>query len=81
MATIETPELDQQLLAAEADLKVAQANLSLAKSTAARYTSLLKSNSVSRQETDVAVGDQTAKEATLEASQANVAPPAAAAGI
>ena len=72
MATIETPELDQQLLAAEADFKVAHANLDLAKSTAARYTGLLKSNSVSRQETDVAVGDQTAKEATLEASQANV---------
>ena len=72
MATIETPELDQQLLAAQADDKVAEANLSLAKSTAARYTNLLKSNSVSKQETDVAVGDQTAKEATLEASQANV---------
>ena len=72
MATIETPELDQQLLAARADDKVAEANLNLAKSTAARYTNLLKSNSVSRQETDVAVGDEAAKEATLEASHANV---------
>ena len=72
MATIETPELDQQLLAAQADDKVAQANLELAKSTASRYTNLLKSNSVSKQETDVATGDQAAKEATLEASQANV---------
>ena len=72
MATIETPELDQQLLQSQADLKVSQANLDLAKSTAARYQNLLKSNSVSRQETDVAVGDEVAKEATLEASQAAV---------
>ncbi len=72
MATIETPELDQQLLQAQADDKVAQANLALATSTAARYNNLLKSNSVSRQETDVAVGDEAAKRATLEASHANV---------
>jgi RND family efflux transporter MFP subunit len=72
MATIETPEVDQQLQAAEADLKVAQANLNLAKITSDRYTSLLKSNSVSKQETDQAVSDAAAKDAALEASQAAV---------
>ncbi len=72
MATVETPEVDQQLQAAEADEKVAQANLNLAKITAERYTNLLKSNSVSKQETDQAVSDQAAKQAQLEAAQAAV---------
>ena len=72
MAVIETPEVDQQLQAAQADLKVAQANLNLAKTTEARYTNLLKSNSVSKQETDQAVSDAAAKEAALEASEASV---------
>jgi RND family efflux transporter MFP subunit len=72
MATVETPEVDQQLQAAEADEKVAQANLNLAKITAERYTNLLKSNSVSKQETDQAVSDAAAKQAQLEAAQAAV---------
>ena len=72
MATIETPELDQQLQVAQADLKAAQANLNLANTTSARYTALLKSNSVSRQETDEAVGNAQAKEAAMEASEAGV---------
>ena len=42
MATIETPELDQQLQVAQADLKSAQADLNLAKTTSDRYTNLLK---------------------------------------
>ncbi len=72
MATIETPEIDQQLQAAEADEKVAAANLNLAKTTSERYTNLLKSNSVSKQETDQAVSDAAAKEASLAAAQAAV---------
>lgn len=72
MATIETPELDQQLQVAQADLKSAQSNLNLANITSARYQNLLKSNSVSKQETDVAVGDAASKEAAVEASMAGV---------
>ncbi|HUZ94229.1 MAG TPA: efflux RND transporter periplasmic adaptor subunit [Edaphobacter sp.] len=72
MATIETPELDQQLQVAEADLKSAQANLDLANTTAARYINLLKTNSVSRQETDQATGDAAAKKAAVDAAMANV---------
>ena len=72
MATIETPELDQQLQVAQADLKSAQANLDLANITSTRYQNLLKSNSVSKQETDQAMGDAAAKQAALEASMANV---------
>jgi RND family efflux transporter MFP subunit len=72
MATIETPELDQQLQVAQADLKSAQANLDLANTTSTRYQNLLKTNSVSKQETDVAVSDAAAKKAAVDASMANV---------
>jgi RND family efflux transporter MFP subunit len=72
MAVIETPELDQQLQVAEADLKSAQANLDLANVTSGRYQNLLKTNSVSKQETDVAMSDATAKKAAVDASMANV---------
>ena len=72
MATIETPELDQQLQVAQADLKSAQANLDLANTTSVRYQNLLKTNSVSKQETDVAVSDAAAKKAAVDASMANV---------
>lgn len=72
MAEIETPELDQQLQVAEADLKSVQANLDLATTTSARYQNLLKTNSVSKQETDVAMGDASAKRAAVDASMANV---------
>ena len=72
LATIETPELDQQLQVAEADLKASQANLDLANITSARYQNLLKSNSVSKQETDQAMGDAASKQAAVEASMAGV---------
>ena len=72
MAVIETPEVDQQLQVAEADLKSSQANLSLAKTTAARYQDLLKSDSVSKQETDVVTSDAAAKQAAVDASMASV---------
>jgi len=72
LATIETPEIDQQLQQALADLATAQANYELAKSTAARWEFLLKTDSVSKQETDEKIGDLNAKKATVDASQANV---------
>src|ERR1700678_1475196 len=72
MAIIETPEVDQQLQVAQADLKSAQANLDLANTTSARYQNLLKTNSVSKQETDVAMSDAAAKQAAVDASMANV---------
>ncbi len=72
MATIETPELDEQLQVAQANLKSAQADLQLANTTAARYQNLLKSDSVSQQETDVAVSGAAAKKAAVEAAAANV---------
>jgi RND family efflux transporter MFP subunit len=72
MAVIETPEIDQQLQVSQADLKSAEANLSLADTTAQRYQNLLKSDSVSKQETDVAVSGAAAKRAAVDAAEANV---------
>jgi RND family efflux transporter MFP subunit len=72
LAEIETPEVDQQLQQARADLATAQANLHLAEITANRYQDLLKTNSVSQQETDNAIGALAANKATVQANQANV---------
>jgi RND family efflux transporter MFP subunit len=72
LATIETPELDEQLQVAQADLKSTQADLNLANTTSTRYQNLLKSDSVSKQETDVAVSGASAKRAAMEAAQATV---------
>ena len=72
LAEIDTPEIDQQLDQARADLKVAQANEQLAQITAARWQNLLKTNSVSKQETDQAVSDLSARHATVDSMAANV---------
>jgi RND family efflux transporter MFP subunit len=71
LAEIDTPEIDQQLQQARADLKTAQANVALATTTAARWQSLVQSNSVSKQETDEKVGDLHAKQAIVESNAAN----------
>jgi multidrug resistance efflux pump len=52
LATIDTPEVDQQLRQAQAAQLQAQANLDLAKTTADRWQNLLKSDGVSQQEVD-----------------------------
>src|SRR5208282_3151290 len=72
LADIETPEVDQQLRQSRADLATAEANLNLSKITADRYQDLLKTDSVSKQDTDNATGDLAAKQATVQSSQANV---------
>ena len=72
LALIQTPELDQQLEQARADLKAAQANLEIAQITATRWQNLLKTNSVSQQETDQAVSDLNAKRALVDSNKANV---------
>lgn len=72
LGTIETPELDQQLLQAEANLETAQANVKLSEVTAKRWQNLLKSDSVSAQETDEKVGDFEAKRALVNAARADV---------
>ena len=72
LAQIESPEVDQQLQQAQANLKSAQANLDLANTTKTRYVDLLKSNSVSKQETDQAVSGAAAQQAGVDAALANV---------
>jgi RND family efflux transporter MFP subunit len=72
LAEIETPEVDQQLQQAQAELDNAQANLSIAKITAARWQDLVSTGSVSQQETDQAVSNLSAVKATAESSAANV---------
>ncbi len=72
LATIDTPELDQQIAQARADLSTAEANLQLAATTAARWTRLLTQDAVSRQETDEKTGDLAAKTAQVAAAKANL---------
>jgi len=72
LAEIDTPEIDQQLSSAKADLNTAKANTDLSQTTAARYDGLLKTDSVSKQEVDNANGDLAAKRATQNSSEANV---------
>ncbi len=72
LAEIETPELDQQLLQAQAELGSAKANVALAASTAARWQALLASDSVSRQEADEKAGDLATKQSVVQGLQANV---------
>ncbi len=72
LAEIDTPEVDQELAQARADLATAQANLSLSGITAARYQDLLKTDSVSRQDADNANGDLAAKRAMVQSAEANV---------
>lgn len=72
LAEIDAPELDQQLSQAKADLVTAQANENLSQITATRYTDLLKTDGVSRQEVDNANGDLAAKRAIVQSSAANV---------
>jgi RND family efflux transporter MFP subunit len=72
LAEIETPEVDQQLQQARADLDTAQANLNIAKITASRWQDLVGNGSVSQQETDQAVSNLSAVKAAAESSSANV---------
>jgi RND family efflux transporter MFP subunit len=72
LADIDTPEVDQQLSQARADLNTAMANENLSKITAARYLELIKTDGVSKQEVDNAQGDYAAKQANVASAQANV---------
>src|SRR5437867_2184065 len=72
LAEIETPEVDQQLEQARADLETAQANLRQAQITADRWRALLETDSVSKQETDQAVSALSAMKATVNSNAANV---------
>ncbi len=72
LGLIDTPELDQQIEQARADLASARANEALSATTARRWSALLKTNSVSVQESDEKNGDYLVKQSLVKASQANL---------
>jgi multidrug efflux system membrane fusion protein len=72
LGVIDTPDLDQQLQQARADLQNSVANEKLAASTARRWTQMLQQDSVSQQEADEKSSDLVAKQATVAANEANV---------
>ena len=61
LAEIDTPDVDQELQQARAELARARSEAALADTTARRWQSLLTSDSVSRQEVEERVADHTAK--------------------
>lgn len=72
LAEIDTPELDQQLLQAQAELATARAGVALATSTARRWQSLLATDAVSRQEADEKAADLASRQSVVNGLQANV---------
>jgi RND family efflux transporter MFP subunit len=72
LAEIDTPDLDQQLMQARADLSVAQANAKLAQITAERWQSLASTDAVARQDVDQRTFTWNANVAQVKAAQANV---------
>ena len=72
LAEIDTPEINEQLRQAEAELTTAKANQAIARSTAQRWLTLVATDSVTRQETDEKVADAQAKDAIVASAAANV---------
>jgi RND family efflux transporter MFP subunit len=72
LATIDAPDLDQQLSQAKATLASVRANLQIASLTADRNNILLKKQIVAQQLADQSNADATAKEAVVDANEANV---------
>ncbi len=72
LATIDTPELDQQISQAEADLGQAQAAQKLSQTTADRWQALLPSDAVSKQDAEEKQEDLQSKTAAVKAAQANL---------
>jgi len=73
LGEIETPEVDQQLSQAEADLATVRANEALSNTTNTRWKGLLATEAVSRQDADEKAGDAAAKKAAADSAAANVA--------
>ncbi|MGC8491563.1 MAG: efflux RND transporter periplasmic adaptor subunit [Syntrophobacteraceae bacterium] len=72
LAEIDTPELDQELERARGQLAQAEAQLGLAMTTAARWTDLLRTSSVSKQETEEKQADFKLKTAVAKSARAEV---------
>lgn len=72
LAQIDTPDLDQDLRQAQAQLAVARTGLTLADSTAKRWQALVGQNAVSKQEADEKQNDFMSRQSTVQALQASV---------
>src|SRR5579862_3252831 len=72
LAEIESPEVDQQLAQARADLLTAEANAKYAQATSSRYQDLLKTNAVSQQDTENFTTQASATSTQVKSAQANV---------
>jgi RND family efflux transporter MFP subunit len=72
LGEIDTPDLDQQLQQARADLNVARANAKLAEITAKRWQSLAGTDAVATQDVDQRTFTWNANIAQVKAAQANV---------
>jgi RND family efflux transporter MFP subunit len=72
LAEIDTPEVQQQLSQAEADVATAEANAKIAGVTAERWESLRKTDSVSRQDADEKASLADASNAQLQSARANL---------
>ncbi|MBY0241012.1 MAG: biotin/lipoyl-binding protein [Burkholderiaceae bacterium] len=73
LAQLDTPELDQQIRQAQAELATARSQLALAASTAQRWQALLEAKAVSQQGADEKAGDFAARQSVVQAMDANVA--------
>jgi len=71
LAVIAAPELDAQLQQTQADLKTAEANYGIAHTTAVRWRNLLKTGSVSKQETEEKTSSEAATLAIVASTRAN----------
>jgi RND family efflux transporter MFP subunit len=72
LAEIDTPEVDQELAQAQAQLKVAEAARDLAEVTYQRYQNLFKNNVIAAQDYDTAADTYAGDQGTVIADQANV---------
>jgi RND family efflux transporter MFP subunit len=72
LAEIATPELDQQLIQAQADLGTAEANAKNAQAQAQRYQGLVQTNAVSQQDTETFTNQASATASGVKSAQANV---------
>lgn len=72
LAEIESPEVDQQLAQARADLLTAEANAKYAQTTSSRYQDLVKANAVSQQDTENFTTQASATSTQVKSAQANV---------
>lgn len=72
LATIQAPEIDEQLAQARSTLATADANLKLAEITQTRYQAMFQKHAVAQQDRDNAVGAYNANKAIVDADTANV---------